>query len=84
MSLSVAFFAFALVIRVVLDLAGLVKPAWRLDIAYCVLFAAAAVTLLIEDRSDPLGYASMLLAAGWGVRAFVMFKRQPVNRTPES
>jgi hypothetical protein len=73
---SVTFLAIAIGVRVLLDLTGMVKSSWHLDAAYCVLFAAAAVALLAEDQRDLFGYACILFCVGWGVKAFIMFKRQ--------
>jgi steroid 5-alpha reductase family enzyme len=77
------FLALAIAIRVLLDLTGMVKSSWRLDVAYCMVFAGAAVVLLTEDQRDLFGYACMLLCAGWGIRALIVFRRQSKNRAAD-
>ncbi len=42
----------ALAVRVVLDLASLVKSDCRFDAAYCVLFGLVAAVLLLENAHD--------------------------------
>ena len=66
----------ALGIRVLLDLTGMVRSDWRLDAAYCALFAVVAITLLVENPHDFFGYASIVLCFYWGAKALIVFKRQ--------
>ena len=66
----------AFAIRVLLDVTGAFKPGWRLEIANCVLFGAAAAVSLAEVPRNFFGYVCMLLAVGWGVRAFIVFRRR--------
>lgn len=77
------FLVLAIAIRVLLDLTGIVKSSWRLDVAYCLVFAAATVAILAEDQRDLFGYACVLLCVGWGVRALIMFRQQSKSRTAD-
>jgi hypothetical protein len=61
--------------RVLFDLVGLVRPSWRLDGCYAVLFTIVAVIMLMRSQRDPLAYASLLIAGFWGIRAFVVARR---------
>jgi hypothetical protein len=66
----------ALAARVLLDLTGIAKPDWRLDLGYVALFAVVAAALLTQDFKDPFGYVSLLVSGFWGVRAIVAAKRR--------
>lgn len=82
MSITI-FLTIALGIRVLLDLTTMAGPNWRMDIAYCVLFAMVAVMLLAEDQRDIWGYVCALVCVGWGLKALIVFKRQSKSRAVE-
>ena len=69
------FLILAIVIRVVLDLSGIVRSTYRLDGAYCVLFLFVSIVLLIKNQRDVFGYACIFLCVFWGLKAFFAFKR---------
>lgn len=76
-----AFFTVAIVLRFVLDLTGAIRPGWRLETAYCILFGAAAAMALIDDPANIFGYASLVLSIGWGVRSLMMFEPNSESAT---
>jgi hypothetical protein len=59
----------ALAARVLLDMASLTQPDWRLELGYAALFAVVAGASLIHDPRDLFGYMSLLACASCGVKA---------------
>jgi hypothetical protein len=69
-TISSLLLALLLVIRVVLDFAGLVNPGWRLDAAYSALFGFVAFLIFFVGEGGLFAWLSLLICAVYGVGAF--------------
>ena len=65
-----------IVIRTVLDLSSLDRSSRIFDALYVVLFAVMGIVMLVQNLTDIFGYASIVVAIGWGGFGFYKYKNQ--------
>lgn len=75
MDLFIAAVVGAIVLRIVLDLTTLARSSPLFHGLYAVLFVSVGAVILVRDRTDFSGYASILVGIGWAVYATLSKRR---------